>query len=160
MVESNHLINKSVLQAGQITVSRENKTIEKDVDIMARLNAIAQLSPTAINRYIRCQMQFYYNNVAGIKEPEDNNDEEIDNRVFGNIFHKVAEIIYNRLMKGNNIVIQEDIIALLKNENVIEQAVDKAFAEELFMTDGIDKTFDYNGVQLINRAVIISYIRQ
>ena len=160
MVESNHLINKSVLQAGQLTVSRENKTIEKDVDIMAKLNAIAQLSPTAINRYIRCQLQFYYNNVAGIKEPEDNNEDEIDNRVFGNIFHKVAEIIYNRLMKGNNIVNQEDIIALLKNEKVIEQAVDKAFAEELFMSDGVDKTFDYNGVQLINRAVIISYIRQ
>ncbi|MBP5507827.1 MAG: PD-(D/E)XK nuclease family protein, partial [Prevotella sp.] len=53
---------------------------------MQCLHSMTTLSPTAINRYLRCPLLFFYNYVAGIKEPNDESD-VMDNLKFGNIFH-------------------------------------------------------------------------
>lgn len=52
-----------------------------------------KFSPSALKVYIKCPLQFYLKYVAGIDEPEEA-EEEIDAAVFGQILHKVLELIY------------------------------------------------------------------
>ena len=109
------------------------------------------LSPTAICKYMRCQLQFYYRYVAGIKEPEVPDDElDLDNRIFGTIFHEAADIIYHQLPQQIN---KEILDHLLKSKIEIERAVDEAFHRVIPHTPT-------NGLHLINREVIIHYLRQ
>ena len=117
------------------------------------------ISPTAINNYLRCQLRFFYRYVCGINEPDSTEDDLIDNRLFGNIFHKAAQIIYGRF--GNNTISKEMLDGLLKEEVSLERAVDEAFKQEFFkITDPSRPLPPLDGLQLINREVIIKYIRQ
>ena len=120
------------------------------------------ISPTAISTYLRCQLRFFYHYVGNLIEPEDNDEELVDNRIFGNIFHKAAQDIYEQLkaLTGNHITVSA-IDDLLKRVVEIEQTVDEAFKTELFqINDPSRKMPVLDGLQLINREVIIKYIRQ
>jgi ATP-dependent exoDNAse (exonuclease V) beta subunit len=100
--------------------------------------------------------------VGNLIEPEDNEEDIVDNRIFGNIFHKAAQMVYERLktLTGNHITALA-IDDLLKSAIEIEQTVDDAFRTELFqITDPHRKVPAYDGLQLINREVIIRYVRQ
>ena len=119
------------------------------------------LTPTAINRYMRCPLQFYYNYVEGLREPDDNDEELIDNRVFGNIFHEAAQMLYEKMMQKSTTISKGDIEAVLKTKVDIERAVDAALRKELFkLQDAHAAMPELNGMQIINREVIIQYLRQ
>lgn len=175
LVESNHTIKQESLKAGQTPISNRTDIIEKDDDIMKKLDDIKSLSPSAINKYIRCKMSFYYRYIAEIMEPDDTDEDDIDNRVFGNIFHKAAQYIYLSFAsekdkrindKGeieliNPIMITRgDIEGLMKDKTFIERIVDDVFREELFKIERKNYHPEYNGLQLINREVIIGYLKQ
>ena len=115
------------------------------------------LSPTAINRYMSCPLKFYYHYVSGIQEYQEEEEDTIDGRMFGNIFHKAAENIYNEL--GFNVT-AAPLQALLKHPASIARAVDAAFKTELFQLKASDSMPELNGIQTINREVIIRYLRQ
>ncbi|MCR5714343.1 MAG: PD-(D/E)XK nuclease family protein [Bacteroidales bacterium] len=51
------------------------------------------LSPSAVNTYMQCRLKFYFQHLKGMKEPE-KTAEEIDPRLFGNIFHKTMQKLY------------------------------------------------------------------
>ena len=156
LVESPHSIERHLLQSGQSVAGWQPRDIEKDDRIMKILNysfssSDNRLSPTAICKYMRCQLQFYYRYVAGIKEPEVPDDEQdLDNRIFGTIFHEAADIIYHQLPQQIN---KEILDHLLKSKVEIERAVDEAFHR-------IIPHIPPNGLHLINREVIIHYLRQ
>ncbi len=162
MVESNHKISKIQLQAGQTPLQTQAQSIKKTQEVMARLQELACFfSPTAINSYLRCPLIFYYSVVCKIKEPNDNDDNKIDNRTFGNIFHRSAQLIYQQLMDRNGLVTEQAISNFLSHPQDLERIVDEAFKEELFNIPQ-NQAFrpQYNGLQLINRSVIIHYLRQ
>jgi CRISPR/Cas system-associated exonuclease Cas4 (RecB family) len=151
------IIKHYTLQSGQTTIRWQPKPIHKTSQVMDIINTQWSaenekcLSPSAINKYMRCPLQFYYNYVADIKEPELNDDEQVlDNRIFGNIFHEAADIIYRQLPKDINKAMLDH---LLKTNVEIEKAVDKAFYKEM-------PNIPVSGLQLINREVIIHYLRQ
>ncbi|MBR1449469.1 MAG: PD-(D/E)XK nuclease family protein [Prevotella sp.] len=112
------------------------------------------LSPTAINAYLRCPLRYYYKYECGLLEPEEDDDDTIDNRAFGNIFHKASQTIYERLMQKSRQILASDIEQLLKTRVDIERAVDEAMQEEL------NSSSELSGLQIINREVIIHYLRQ
>ena len=122
------------------------------------------LSPTAINRFMRCPLQFYFCYVEGLREPDDTEDGVIDNRIFGNIFHNAAQFLYEGLSSnGVSSVPQGNLPSpitaamldrLLKSRVDIERAVDRAFNEEFHDHAPTD------GMAVINRQVIIHYLRQ
>lgn len=66
------------------------------------------LSPSAINTYIACPMQFYLNNVLRIRREEDP-EEGISADIIGNIFHDTAEFFYEWLQEqtGTSIITAE-----------------------------------------------------
>ena len=94
MVESGHHIEQRSLQSGKIIARYTPQPIEKTPHVLnimqdQWLSVDSLLSPSAINRYMRCPLQLYYRYIADIKEPDQPDDEqELDNRIFGNIFHK------------------------------------------------------------------------
>ena len=125
MVEGGHEIERRTLHTEKDRNIITPKCIEKTPEVMQRLMDIGYLSPTAMNNYRRCPLRFYYNNVARIKEP-DNTGDEIDNRIFGNIFHLAAELIYKQIMQPNGLVKSSDIERVLKDRKQIQRsATDK-----------------------------------
>lgn len=157
MIESSFDIKRVSLQAGQQITFTKPQDISKDTRIMAVLDSMEYLSPTSINRYMRCPMQFYYNNVAAIAEPDDEDLDDMSNRIFGNVFHAASEILYQQLKNMGETITHDNISYALKNKQFIEKIVDTAFNIIIF-NQKTDKRNDYNGLQLINREVIIRYL--
>ena len=156
MVESPHTITRRTLQSGQSVQKWQPAPIEKTPHVMQVLQSQfttqhSFLSPTAITKYMRCPLQFYYLYVADIQQPDTPDDEqELDNRIFGTVFHEAADIIYHQLPK----YIEKPLLEhLLKSKVEIERAVDEAFHRVIPYAPK-------RGLHLINREVIIHYLRQ
>ena len=163
MVENKIPITFLTLKAGQTPQLHAPKTIQKTPDVIAQMqkhfsNKEGGISPTAVNTYLRCQLRFFYRYVCEIAEPDSTEDDMIDNRLFGNIFHKAAQVIYTPFI--SHTVTSTMLDELLKEEVTIERAVDEAIKQEFFkITDPSRPLPPLDGLQLINREVIIKYIR-
>ena len=155
MVEYPHPILRHTLLSGQQVPQWTPVPIHKTprvVNILKQLygqpNSV--LSPTAVNLFLRCPLQFYYRYVADIRQPETADEEqELDNRIFGNIFHQAADIIYKQMPSEIERPMLEH---LLRQPATISRAVDEAFRLEL-------PSLPDSGLQIINREVIIRYLR-
>ena len=163
MVENKIPITFLTLKAGQTPQLHAPKTIQKTPEVIAHMqkhfsNKEGGISPTAVNTYLRCQLRFFYRYVCEIAEPDSADDDMIDNRLFGNIFHKAAQVIYTPFI--SNTITSTMLDELLKEEVTIERAVDEAIKQEFFkITDPSRPLPPLDGLQLINREVIIKYIR-
>lgn len=159
LVESPHDIKRQTIQTTESAIKGFPVSVVKSEDVMRRLHQKKSLSPTAISTYLRCQLRFYYQYVAWIKSP-DNTDLTKDTRLFGLIFHRAAQLAYEPIMKENREVSAQDINNLMKDET-LEKLVDQAFNDELFKTsDRQLSAYDFNGVQLIYRRIIIDYLKK
>lgn len=155
MVESPHPIRRLALQGGQASSKRRPMPVENHAQVPSLL------TPTVINDYMSCPLKFHYYSVCNLREPDNFEDDTIDNRIFGNIFHEASRFIYNRLMEQSRQILAEDINQLLKSQVDIERAVDEAIRKELFRISEERRDFHprLNGLQLINREVMIHYLR-
>ena len=160
MVDGQQKIKHYNLLADNSPIARKPKSVSKAGSIKEKLDGMKSLSPSAINRYIKCPLMFFYQYVASIKEP-DCEDDVVDNRMFGNIFHKSAQLIYDDIMSHNNGRIEKaSIQKYLNTKGLLESIVDRAFNEELFKVKNSMRSPYYNGLHLINRKVLIEYLRQ
>ena len=149
LVESGQKIDHYSLTAKNQPTPLMPKAIEKDETALSKLEEMSRLSPSAINTYIRCKLAFYNQYIAHIKEP-DSDPETIDNRMFGNIFHRAAYLIYKDITDHSPVIEKAHIQAYLSNRKLLASVVDRAFEEEECKTN--------NGLHIINREVIIEYI--
>lgn len=160
MVDGQQKIKHYNLLADNSPIAHKPKSVSKAGSIKEKLDGMKSLSPSAINRYIKCPLMFFYQYVASIKEP-DCEDDVVDNRMFGNIFHKSAQLIYDDIMSHNNGRIEKaSIQKYLNTKGLLESIVDRAFNEELFKVKNSMRSPYYNGLHLINRKVLIEYLRQ
>lgn len=150
-----------------ITVKKEGQVLEKMLSIYdSRLDESKPmknrkfLSPSAINKYIDCPLMFYLAQIAGLKEP-DTNDVEIAPNLFGTIFHKSAELAYERLagLTPDRTVTKENIKALLNDSEQVSAIVQQAFKEDYFNNTDVPLD-EYSGTQRINYEVILKYLTQ
>lgn len=166
LVEGPHEITREYLEAGQSPQNTLEIQIEKTPEILRRLYRAydtAQpesviLSPSALNTYLDCRLRFYYRYVAGLKTP-DEVSAEIDSALFGTIFHLSAQLAYTDLTANGKMIQREDLERLLRDEIKLQGYVDQAFKQELFKV-ALEEKPEYNGVQLINSKVIVSYLKQ
>ena len=149
LVESGQKINHYCLTAKNHPTPLMPKPIQKDEATLSKLQQISRLSPSALNTYIRCHLAFYYQYIAHIQEPHPD-PETIDNRLFGNIFHRAAYLIYKDITDRSPLVEKAHIQAYLSNRTLLANVVDRAFQAEQCTPN--------NGLQIINREVIIQYI--
>jgi CRISPR/Cas system-associated exonuclease Cas4 (RecB family) len=116
------------------------------------------LSPSALSVYIECPMRFYYQKVAGIKEP-DEITEEADARIFGLIFHDAVEHLYKGFIGRE--VSEADIDYWLKNSVIIDQLIKEGFSKYIMDYDKGKRSFtDIQGKNVMVFEVIKRYLLQ
>ena len=166
LIEWPHPITRQFLEAGQSPQGTSPITVEKTPDVMRRMQSLfdvranpkAKFSPSALNYYRDCPLKFYYRYVAGLSAP-DEVSAEIDSATFGSIFHYAAEHIYKDLTTHGKVINKEALETLLRNEVKLQDYVDTAFKKLFFNVPQNEKP-EYNGIQLINSAVIARYLKQ
>ena len=133
-------------------------TVEKDERVMDRLLGFTDgrraMSPTAFSRYVQCPMKFYFASIAGLKV-ENELTEEVDNMLFGNIFHKSAELFYTPLLNEANPAqsIERNIA-----DGSVERAVDKAIAK-CYYNGASKREVLLTGEIAIIRDIVLRYLR-
>lgn len=153
-------IRQLSLLADQQAFSTRKSVQAKTDAVQEKLRSIATISPSAFNKYLRCGKMFFYSYIANIKEPNDDEADTIDNRLFGNIFHKAAQLMYEKLLP-KELITKEDIEKLLQRKGAFDAVLNEAFNTELFhLREGNTTTPTLDGLQLINREVMEKYLRR
>ena len=158
--------------------------VKKTEDVMERLRhrydqnkpdgEHLTISPSAINTYKACPMQFYLNNVLRIRR-EDDPEEGISANVIGNIFHDTAEFFYEKLQQrfGTNTITAD----MLRDTKVLEPMLHTVFdvcwfhpTEDFDRLPVIRKRFPkakeivanntYKGTTLIAHDVLLRYLKE
>lgn len=142
--------------ANSETKAVEAISIKKDATVMKQLherfNTERILSPSAINTYMKCPLKFYLNYVAGLR-PEDEVSDDVDNAMFGTIFHDAMHHLYQPY-EGKPFP-SEELRRLMQDEERIMQNLNNAIATNLFHSNKLPML---NGTQLINRHVIKQFM--
>lgn len=142
-----------------IVIEKTDEIMQKLIDSYDNTNRDPRhqrfLSPSALNRYTTCPLQFYYRYVKGLRvdsEPEDG----FDAIIFGNVFHKAAELVYRHLTAEGPYVRQQDYDALLNDGAlIIDNIVSEAFRHAYFQ----GRPEEYNGILVIARQVVTTYLQ-
>ena len=112
------------------------------------------LSPSSLSTYFNCPLRFYYSKIADIEEP-DEIIEDADARIFGLIFHDVAEKLYSPFI--GKVVNEDDINKLTANKRKIKDLVSEAFKKHL-------TGFDYRQTGYLNlygkNSVVIEVVQK
>jgi len=174
--EQNDKMQFYALTTSHQPVTAAPQNIEKTEATKQKLDSITSLSPSAINKYVRCPNQFFYQYVCGLREL-DEDLEETDNRIFGDIFHRSAQLIYFKLIGDENIgtktvdgktfeyikkphlIKPSDIEYILKNKSIIIEKVRQAYNEQIYGKQNRVKA-DYNGLQLLLQDTVQRYIQR
>ncbi len=134
--------------------------IPKSSGVLAQLNhylnpsANAPLSPSAVNSWLHCRLQFYFRYVARLKVPEVLK-EGIDAASFGSIVHKLMELLYAAVrQKQKNDTITADSIAYMRS--IMPDWVDAAFRQG-WRDDGREQPVHYTGELLVIKEVVTQY---
>lgn len=108
------------------------------------------LSPSALTQYILNPIDFFFNQIAGIKEPKEVTGVVEANEV-GSILHKVMEYFYDDC-------VGQEITAPLLNEKkkTISRLTEKAFAEVIF--NDPRRTVAFRGMQKVVLAIVEAYV--
>ncbi|MEG1405031.1 MAG: PD-(D/E)XK nuclease family protein [Alistipes sp.] len=134
--------------------------VAKDEDVMRILarfttaDDAATLSPTAFSRYVACPLRFYFYSVACVKA-DNNLTDEVDNSLFGTIFHDAAQRLYEQV-KGQ--AHPAELLQALVNQGEVERAVAEAINAN-YLHDAQVADADYTGNILIVKDIVTRYIR-
>ncbi|MDR2232555.1 MAG: PD-(D/E)XK nuclease family protein, partial [Tannerella sp.] len=109
-------------------------SVEKTPEIMSKMEAFRQggdkaLSASTINMYLDCPLKFYFAVIEGLKDEEDEVSERVENNVFGSIFHRVMEWLYQPFCGA---MVTADLLKLRAKEQTLTEAIRLAFAELFF----------------------------
>ena len=108
-------ITKKIITYPTLKSTTEKISVEKSPKILAKIEELFErgVSPTALNTYINCPLDFYYKYVIGVREADDV-EETIDHSSFGTYIHKVLEILYQPFADQKTNLTIEDVKVLLK----------------------------------------------
>ena len=138
----------------------EQIEIEKSAKVLASMQrfinpgAKSKLSPTAFSLYVDCPLKFYFSVVAQLRN-KDEIEEQIDDRILGNIFHYAAQLLYSEIVAKGDVA--ERLKTLSKPEK-LEQAVDEAIRHEYLRTEKVIPE-EYSGDLTLIRSVVLRYLR-
>ena len=127
--------------------------IDKTPAIMDKLHAIV-LSPSSINTFITCPLQFYFSYIENIKQT-DSVTESIESNIFGSIFHFVMEKLFVHFK--DKMISKEIIDTMIRDTSKIELLISEGFSQFYFK----DKTpHVLEGNHYLVAQVISKYVRK
>lgn len=159
--------NISFAAGEPISIEKSNHTMKLlDVFISDGKNedVIRPLSPSSLVIYQKCPLQFYFGKILRLS-PDDDIDENIDARQFGNIFHDAMHMIYSCFLHEGQIS-GADIRSL--SDDYVQSKIDIAFANCIYFpnsdkqnkvrADGHISVSDLNGNNMLVYNVIKKYV--
>jgi CRISPR/Cas system-associated exonuclease Cas4 (RecB family) len=146
-----------VITRQSISIKKEGAVVHK-LDQFLESESEKSLSPSALSIYLTCPLRFYFKSVAGIKEP-DEMEEQIDARLFGSIFHLVSEKFYRHFFDDSQLI-TEQALAEIEKDSVLLDAWIKDSFKEILMGKNSKKNFEINGKNHIAFDVIHKYLHQ
>lgn len=108
------------------------------------------LSPSALTQYISNPIDFFFNYIAGIKEPKEVSAVVEANEI-GSILHKVMEYFYEDLRKA-----EITIDKIKEKRKQIPALTQKAFNAVMF--NHPDKAMEYKGMQKVILSIVEAYV--
>lgn len=128
------------IQVSEVTVRLElsaselHRGVKKTEAIIARIREHLErgISPSALNKWLTCPMDYYYRYVLGLQEKEELDDVS-DNAIAGNVIHKVLELQYEnfkgkRLTASDVVNMEQEMPGILRT--VLADEVGKSNAEQ------------------------------
>lgn len=158
----NFEVDVEIMEQSVDVISNKTIVIKKDGLVWDKMQSFFQaenekyISPSALSIYLQCPLRFYFKSVAKVREA-DEIDEVVDARLFGNIFHKAAERIYEGFYRENILVTEDELVKLLKNETKIDVFLNNSFAE-VFYGANTQRKFTIEGKNQIIFDVIKKYL--
>ncbi|MEM9829521.1 MAG: PD-(D/E)XK nuclease family protein [Bacteroidota bacterium] len=159
------IVDRNTLSNPVQTIPVQPVIIEKNSDVMARLYRYTRqpdcppqrsLTPSALNTYLDCRLRFYFKYVVDLKEP-DTVQEEVDPAVFGNLLHRVMELVYQSVVTEGSRMVSQEVIHQLQKAPLV-RAVKTAFHEHYGQKD--DSNFTLEGRNLIVYDIVLKMARQ
>ncbi|MEL7598826.1 MAG: PD-(D/E)XK nuclease family protein [Proteiniphilum sp.] len=135
-------------------------TVTKTPEVMCKLDDFRAgnekfLSASLINNYIDCPLKFYFTAVEGLSE-ENEVQESVEADVFGSIFHRLMEIIYNRYKSRT--VTPDLLTGITKDETYLTKMLEQAFARYYFRDEKNPQPLE--GQHYLIGEVLRSYVKQ
>ncbi|TGE24124.1 PD-(D/E)XK nuclease family protein [Hymenobacter aquaticus] len=102
--------------------------LEKDAEMLASLRELLEkgLSPSALNQYLNCSLQFYFARLAKFKE-NDEVEEKLEADSFGTVVHETLETLFQPFVDKQQAITAEDIPVLL---SLVPQHLERALRHE------------------------------
>lgn len=158
--ESDHKLTRIEKVMGVNISDSDDVVIEKSGEVAEQLTEFLDgggrnLSPSALNKYIQCPLMFYFASVAGLKV-EDEISEDVDNSLFGTIFHRAAELLYDTLDDKSP---HREQVDRMRNTPQVGQAVEKAISEVYYGEKSKRVPFgEYDGQIVMVYNIIEKYL--
>jgi ATP-dependent helicase/DNAse subunit B len=137
-----------------IQIESTEAHVQKLISVYTNRN----LSPSAINTYLDCELKFYFKYLAGIKEKEELK-EEIDGVLFGNLFHYAMELLYRPFV--GRTVEASALKILLGDKRKIEETVVQSIGVKYYQMNPEEaKRLKLSGQSILIASHISDYIYQ
>ncbi|MDO4949176.1 MAG: PD-(D/E)XK nuclease family protein [Bacteroidales bacterium] len=153
LMESNYPISTVTLTTAQSPLPSNDIVIPKTPAIVQRLhdtfnrrhNPHATLSPTALNCYLHCPVEFHYKYIARLQEPDNSKDNQFT--TFGTLFHKAAQLLYETPTPDKSGIIDACIERAFQTEqqpnDLLLHAILRKYLQMLTHADNNSKPFTY-----------------
>jgi hypothetical protein len=134
--------------------------VHKSPDVINKLqlylgaNAPKPLSPSAINTYLQCRLQFFFKYIANLKMPEAL-DDSVQAAAVGKVVHKLMELLHLEWMRDHGKEISKEAIAWMqeKKTNLIAEAFRLVWKDR-----EISGSFTFSGQLLVVKEIVLQYV--
>jgi hypothetical protein len=164
MYDNKNKLSKKVQVFSIIPETSHDMIVNKDHEVQEILEKYVDgpdskpfISPSALNCYIGCSLQFYFQYVARIKEYE-YPKEGIDAAMLGEILHDAMNNIYRPFI--NRKIEKDELKSLLKREEYIGEIIKNSIFKELLKKNDQAGRIQLNGRNYIIYKILHKYILQ
>jgi RecB family exonuclease len=133
--------------------------IQKDDALMRRLygqffaDEGRSISPSAINTYLNCRLQFFFKYIGRLQAPEEL-EEGVEANQVGSVVHRLMEILYEAVVTAMGPTISEPHIDWMLGQR--EVWVEQAFKDS-WRRKPVEGRFEFSGELHVVRAVVLHY---
>lgn len=125
-------ITKKIVTYPTIQKQEAPIRVEKTPAILKKMHELFEkgISPSALNTYLNCPLDFYYKYIIGVREADDV-EETIDGARFGDYIHETLDLLYQPFKDQQKNITVADIEQMLKKAPaVILQVFTKTINEK------------------------------
>ncbi|MGE0561880.1 MAG: PD-(D/E)XK nuclease family protein [Flavobacteriales bacterium] len=147
----NITINDKIITYPAVTKGFEQYKIEKSEQVLAKIVEFFErgVSPSALNTFMNCPLDFYYKYVLRINEV-DEVEETVEVSTFGTVIHNVLETLYKPFLEKKLVLTATDVE---KMKGRVEELTVAAFIAEKFSVNDLK-----SGKNLITFNIALDYI--